>query len=218
MPRAAARSDPHADRPLSVREAAIVAGVAHRRVHRMIDDDLLPRAALVRGGPERRLRPAACAMIRFEAVNGAALTKGLRRRVMRALLEAGAGTDAADGATVFAEGDVTVDLSRALRETARGLEALRCAEAEVVDDPGVRGGLPVLRGTRIGVHEAAGLARSGGVEEALAAYPSLTRERVEAALLYAEAHPRPGRPRRPGPPAPVAAARSSTRMSAAELG
>ena len=214
MSRAAARSDPHADRPLSVREAAVVAGVAHRRVHRMIDDDLLPQAALVQGGPERRLRPAACAMIRFEAANGAALTKELRRRVMRALLDAGEG----EGETVFAAGDVTVDLSRALRETAQGLEALRRAEAEVITDPDVRGGLPVLRGTRIGVHEAAGLARSGGVEEALVAYPSLTRERVEAALLYAEAHPRLGRPRRPGPPAPGAAARSSTRMSAAELG
>ena len=214
MPRAAPRSDPHADRPLSVREAAVVAGVAHRRVHRMIDDDLLPRAALVRGGPERRLRPVACAMIRFEAANGAALTKELRRRVMRALLDAGEG----DGATVFAEGDVTVDLSRALRETARELEALRRAEAEVMEDPDIRGGLPVLRGTRIGVHEAAGLVRSGGVKEALAAYPSLTHERVEAVLLYAEAHPRPGRPRRPGPPAPGAAARSSTRMSAADLG
>ena len=214
MPHADARPDPNADRALTVREAAVVAGVAHRRVHRMIDDDLLPRAALVRGGPERRLRPAACAIIRFEAANGAALTKELRRRVMRALLDAGEG----DGATVFAEGDVTVDLSRALRETARGLEALRRAKAEVVEDPDVRGGLPVLRGTRIGVHEAAGLARAGGLKEALAAYPSLTRERVEAALLYAEAHPRPGRPRRPGLLAPGAAARSSTWISAADLG
>ena len=214
MPRATARSQPRTDRPLSVREAAVVTGVAHRRVHRMIDDELLPRAALVRGGAERRLRPVACALIRFEATNGAALTKGLRRRVMRALLDTGEG----DGATVFADGDVTVDLSRALREAAQGLEALRRAEAEVVQDPDLRGGLPVLRGTRIGVYEAAGPAREGGIEEALAAYPSLTRERVEAALLYAEAHPRPGRPRRPGPPAPDAAARSSTRMSATDLG
>lgn len=61
----------------------------------------------------------------------------------------------------------------------------------VMIDPQVCGGMPVVRGTRIAVHTVASLAGQGAPdEELLEDYPSLTAERLSAALEYARAHPR----------------------------
>lgn len=49
--------------------------------------------------------------------------------------------------------------------------------------------MPVVRGTRIGVYEIAAARAADGLEAAL------TREDVEAADIYAQAHPRMGQPR-----------------------
>ena len=59
----------------------------------------------------------------------------------------------------------------------------------VMIDPQVCGGMPVVRGTRIGVHMLADLAGHGAPdEELLEDYPLLT------ALAYARAHPRRNQP------------------------
>lgn len=55
-------------------------------------------------------------------------------------------------------------------------------------------GVPVLLGTDIPVHLVATLAEAGGVGEAACAYPSLSHEAIGAAVQYARAHPRAGRP------------------------
>jgi len=53
-------------------------------------------------------------------------------------------------------------------------------------DPGVMGGKPCIRGTRITVGLIVGLIAAGrSVDEILAAYPDLTREDISAALTYA---------------------------------
>lgn len=66
----------------------------------------------------------------------------------------------------------------------------------VVLDPAVRAGEPVVRGTRIEVRTLADLARQGASrEELLEDFPALTPESLDAALLHARSHPRPGRPR-----------------------
>jgi uncharacterized protein (DUF433 family) len=68
----------------------------------------------------------------------------------------------------------------------------------VVSDPEIRGGEPVVRGTRIPVHTLAELARQGAPrDELLEDYPSLTPETLDAALLYARMHPERDRPRTP---------------------
>jgi uncharacterized protein (DUF433 family) len=65
-----------------------------------------------------------------------------------------------------------------------------------VSDPEVLGGAPVIRGTRVPVHDvAASIAASAPIERVLAAYPSLDADKVELATLYAEANPLRGRPR-----------------------
>jgi len=76
------------------------------------------------------------------------------------------------------------------------MAALAAAEAEVISDPGIRGGLPVIRGTRIGVYEIADFCKAETDDYILEQFPSLTLKLLEHAKLYANAHPLP---RRPGP-------------------
>jgi hypothetical protein len=52
-------------------------------------------------------------------------------------------------------------------------------------DSDIMGGAPVFRGTRIPIHL---------IAEMIEGCPSLTRETVESAGIYATAHPRRGRP------------------------
>ena len=64
----------------------------------------------------------------------------------------------------------------------------------VTIDKEILQGTPCFTGTRIPVHDiAAMLANGDSVVALLNAYPSLTREQVEAAPSYARAHPLPDR-------------------------
>jgi len=56
----------------------------------------------------------------------------------------------------------------------------------IVVDPGICGGKPTLRGTRIMVTNILGMVAGGyTVNRILQAYPELTHDMVEAALQYA---------------------------------
>ena len=60
----------------------------------------------------------------------------------------------------------------------------------------VLSGTPCFRGTRVAVHDVAEMIANGDdVSAVLAAYPMLTEELVHAAVAYADAYPRRGRPR-----------------------
>ncbi len=76
------------------------------------------------------------------------------------------------------------------------MERLTAARDCVVIDPDVLGGTPVIRGTRIPVHDvAASVAAKIPIGRILAAYPSLDADKIELATIYAEANPARGRPR-----------------------
>jgi uncharacterized protein (DUF433 family) len=56
-------------------------------------------------------------------------------------------------------------------------------------------GEALIKGTDIEVHRIAALLEGGlAVDDILADYPSLTRDAIDTAKLYADAHPKPGRP------------------------
>ena len=60
------------------------------------------------------------------------------------------------------------------------------AEEWIVASPGVLGGKPCIRGTRISVEHVLELLASGASrDDVLRAHPQLTREGFDAALLYA---------------------------------
>lgn len=68
----------------------------------------------------------------------------------------------------------------------------------IESDPQIKGGEPVIRGTRIGVRGVAQRMDEGeGVEVLMEDYPQIPAEAFRAACTYANAHPRRGRPVRP---------------------
>jgi uncharacterized protein (DUF433 family) len=61
-------------------------------------------------------------------------------------------------------------------------------------NPEVMGGTPVVRGSRVPVYTVLRLVERGrSIDEVLKELPYLTREGVEAAVIYARSHPRTGR-------------------------
>lgn len=69
-------------------------------------------------------------------------------------------------------------------------ERLNATSAQVIVDDQILGGTPIIRGTRVPVYDvAASVAAGHPIERILSSYPSLTREQVELASLFAEANP-----------------------------
>lgn len=68
----------------------------------------------------------------------------------------------------------------------------RTARDAVVSDPEILGGVPVLRGTRVPVHDVAASVAAGlPLDRILAAYPSLDADQIELAVIYAQTFPAP---------------------------
>lgn len=188
---------------LTPNEAAVVAGVTLRDVNRVIDERILPeRFYSVADG--RRVHLAACPLVGFYFRAARALTAEERLTLIGRFSERITAPLLARPFEGWAEADWRVDddflsvsLSPFVVEADTRGARLAAARARVVEDPAILSGMPVVRGTRIPVHDlaasvAAGLPREG----ILAAYPGLDAETLDLAMLYAEAHPARGRPRR----------------------
>lgn len=195
------------DRAILVNEAAAVTGIPVRRINRMIDDGILPKSVCVKVGQRRALRASAVPMVGFGASDGTRLSKRMRLEAMRKIgkftkenwpqLRA----DPEHAKPLYIrKGCLVVHLGEPVSAAMAGLNKWEDALRRVVRDPEIRGGLPILRGTRVGVHEIAGALRADGIEMVLEDFPSLCRRDVEAAALYAEAHPKTGRPRKSADP------------------
>lgn len=79
------------------------------------------------------------------------------------------------------------------------LEGIETSEAEELIAPlCIKGGEPVIRGTRIGVRAVAQRIERGDTVQTLTEdYPHVLAEAFETAYTYAKARPRRGRPARP---------------------
>lgn len=177
---------------LTPSEAAAVAGVPVRAVNRAIDEHIIPKR-LVRTDGGRWVRTDACAYIRFFFHAAEKLTADERRRVID-IVEGPHGRPA-KGEVV--DGFLTVNFDRFIEETSARHAMLRRAREFVTEDASSLGGAPVLKGTRIPVHDiAASVAAEIPLDRIKAAYPGLSDEQIELAALYADANPLRGRPRR----------------------
>jgi len=180
-------------------EAAVVSGVPVKTVHREIDEGPL-KPARKRAGSKRALRE--------EDLFYLAVAKGLDTRLVQLTSE---GKDKLHDAIVMYcrkrgpakrkfplfGGGLSLDLKRVLEEVRSRLTRLERARKIVVEDAETRDGEPCIRGTRIGVYEVASmLEQSTSEEEILEGYPSLKREQLELAKIFARAYPRKGRPPR----------------------
>lgn len=183
-------------RPLAVDEVAAVIGVSRNTMIRVVKNGTLPKTVFCRSkgtsAPGRRsmMRPTACPMAYFDVTTGPLLSIQMRRRMIQQIGKILRGS----APNAFFEVDgLRIDLPLSISQAVSRMAALANAESEVMADPRIRDGLPVSRGTRIGVYEIAVLCRSATDEYILEQFPSLTRTRLEHARLYAKAHPLPRR-------------------------
>jgi uncharacterized protein (DUF433 family) len=189
------------ERTFTPSEAAVVSGVPVKTVHREIDEGPL-KPQRKASGRKRSLRE--------EDLFYLAVAKGLDTRLVQLTRE---GKDKLhDAIVVYCRsrkpakkelplfgGRLSLDLKLVLEEVRSRLVRLERARTMVVENPEIRGGEPCIRGTRIGVYEVASMLEQGSSEEEiLEGYPSLKREQLELAKIFAQAYPRKGRP--PGHP------------------
>lgn len=179
------------------REVAVLSHTPLRLVEKAIEEAVIP-VRLLRpstGGRPRRLLP--CYAVGYARLIGRldlSLRRDQKKRLAAALAAFGTAAGIPDRLEIAPA--VEIDTARLLGEVA--IAAARYREARdrlIVSDPGIQGGTPVIRGTRITVYAILGRIDGGeGVEEILEDYPYLTRDAVEAAATYARAHPLVGRP------------------------
>ncbi|WP_295512844.1 DUF433 domain-containing protein [uncultured Sulfitobacter sp.] len=179
-------------RPLTLPEVSAIVNAKRGTIARMISSGFIPKSALTR--PKKNsprtaaplLKPIACPVAYFGLTTGRFLSEKMRHRMIREI------GGIASGRCVnrpFEEGVLRIDLPKSISETVLKMVDLAAAEANVVFDPEMRGGMPVLRGTRIGVYEIADLSTVDPIHNILVNFPSLTEKHLEQAILYAKAHP-----------------------------
>ncbi|HVX33820.1 MAG TPA: DUF433 domain-containing protein [Solirubrobacterales bacterium] len=86
-----------------------------------------------------------------------------------------------------------------LREVVRGVDRyIEDRERFIESNPKIRQGEPVVAGTRLPVYAVAERLKGGdSVADLVEDYPGIPRQAFETARIYAETHPRRGRPARP---------------------
>lgn len=185
---------------LTLTETAFVASVSVRDVNRVIDENILPEGFYTTGNG-RHVRLVACPLVGFYFRSAKALTSEERVSLIRRFSERIAGGistaewRAADW--TIRDGFLTVSLSDFVAEADDRATRLAKAQALIVEDPEILSGTPVLRGTRIPVHDVVASLNAGVARDRiLSAYAGLDEETLDLAALYAEATPVRGRPRR----------------------
>lgn len=188
---------------LTTPEAAVVAGVDVRDVNRVIDEHILPEDLYTNEG-SRRVWAGACALIRFYYGAAPSLTAQERKYAIATLWgEVNTKTTVRPIKTWRDERPdwkiehdfLTLNFDQFIADTLAEHDKLTRARAAVVEDPEILGGTPVIKGTRVPVYDVAASATAGvPMRQLQEAYPSLTRELIELAILYAKATPPRGRP------------------------
>jgi uncharacterized protein (DUF433 family) len=189
---------------LTTPEAAVVAGVEVRDVNRLIDEHILPEE-LYTNEDSRRVWAWACALIRFYYEAAPLLTAQERKYAIDTLC--GEADAKAAVRLIKSWRDkrpdwtiehrfLTLNFDRFIADTLVEHDKLTRARAAVTEDPEILGGIPVIKGTRVPVYDVAASAAAGvPLPQLQNAYPSLTRDLIELAILYAKATPPRGRPR-----------------------
>jgi uncharacterized protein (DUF433 family) len=203
---------------LTTNEAAIAAGVTVAKINRMIDKRILPKV-LYKTSQNRTVRKDACLWIAFYFETEEVLTSAARVKAMRGALAHNHTWTELRHCKFEESRTVQVLLSSIWEDVDRRLSQLKDAQQMVVEDPEILRGTPVIRGTRIPVHDVASLVEAGTpVQEILEIYPKLTPPKIELASIYAKANPQRGRPRRRSFPRSLTVSVSKKRLRGSSLG
>ncbi|HJQ59610.1 MAG TPA: DUF433 domain-containing protein [Vineibacter sp.] len=179
---------------LTAAETHAITGVPLKTVHKLIDERLAP-PLVRRGRRERRLTLPGAVCVKLDTTLPSYLPVALRRSLYRAIgrtpqrlvFEIGAGPVRH-----------VVDIRPVESDVGKALSRYRRAMRLIVEDPEIQGGAATFKGTRLLVHHIAALLRHGTSREELREdYPRLTEAMIEAARIFAIAHPKRGRPKPP---------------------
>jgi uncharacterized protein (DUF433 family) len=191
---------------LTTPEAAVVAGVDVRDVNRLIDERILPEE-LYTNEDSRRVWAGTCVFIRFYYAAASSLTAQERKFAIDTLCREENAKAAVRVIKAWRNARphwtvehrfLTLNFDQFIADTLAEHDKLTFARAAVTEDPDILGGTPVIKGTRVPVHDVAASAAAGlPLSRIKVAYPSLTEELIELAILYAKATPSRGRPRHP---------------------
>ncbi|HEY1808199.1 MAG TPA: DUF433 domain-containing protein [Acidobacteriaceae bacterium] len=178
---------------LTPTEVAIVSGVSVRDVHRVIDEHILPES-FYDTQDARSFKSHACVFIAFYFGAADRLTSEERQRAIT--LASQNSSDVKSRTRTIQDEFLTIDLAPFWKGVDERMVRLNAARAQVVEDNEILSGTPVIKGTRVPVHDVAASVAAGiPMERILSSYPSINREQVELAALFAEANPQRGRPR-----------------------
>jgi uncharacterized protein (DUF433 family) len=178
------------DRCFTPGEAALLSGIALKRVHNAIDKHIVETTS---GGTHASLRSLALdqlLLLKLWAEIGEYLNEERRMKLSAVL----AALPRQSRARI--DPFVTVEIAPARRAIESKLRELEAADSIVERRRSVLRGEPVFKGTRIPVRLIGDMLKDGADEaEILEGYPSLDARKVRLGALWAEAHPRRGRPR-----------------------
>lgn len=174
-------------------EAAAVAEVPVKAVYKTLTERL-PKTSLIQRSGQTYLTPQAVICVRLDYELPKDVPVKVRRFVFGKLKE-GSSNRVEYGTALFS---YVVDAGPTAKTIAGRLQRYRQAMKLIVEDPEIQGGAATFKGTRLLVHHIAELLQQEVPEAELREdYPNLTPAMTEAARIYAQAHPRRGRPRKP---------------------
>jgi uncharacterized protein (DUF433 family) len=188
-------------------EAAFIAGLTDRQMNRVVDERLMPETHFEQRGSNRLFTRLGAAFAKFYFATEDLLIAGARRQVLD---ELSARVDR------LPENDrilslrllnaiswkverqcVEVDVRPFIQEAFDRAKEVDQADALVITDLDIMGGMPVFAGTRVPVEIVrSSLAVGIQLERLKASYPFLTDAHIRSAKIYEQVHPRRGRPRR----------------------
>lgn len=181
----------------TVNEAAFLSGVSRHAVNQAIDRGEIRtrgRENVLRIETDASGRRVGIAELLYLHVQNFLSTKG-RKIVYKKLMRLTVDLDSEPPVIELDDG-VRLDITGSVAEIRARLDALARIKSLVEENPEIRGGEPVFRGTRIPVEMIASFVQQGvPAEEILEDYPALTEESLGAATRYVELYPRRGRPR-----------------------
>jgi uncharacterized protein (DUF433 family) len=172
------------------RQAASLTGLSIKAVNKAIEDRAIPWKAIKDGNDRKRcVSYLGLLCLELQADGLIKLPLNIRKDVFRRVIERHRQRH------IRYESALLIDLYGSRKKMLSQLMKFRKASRMIVSDPEIMRGAPVFRGTRVPVYAIAEMADQGVPSaEILESYPTLREEMLQMATLYANAHPKRGRP------------------------
>ena len=180
----------------SRREAALLAGVPLKAVDKAIEEKIV--RARRSGGAGTLLDADDVMALAVIGRAGFPLRSQAKRKIRRWLQEVQPYASSEKPELQLSD-VVVIRLDPAFRDAFKQLSSYREGRQRFIESNAeIRRGEPVISGTRLPVRAVAERVKGGeAIDDLIEDYPTVPRKAFEAALIYAQAHPRRGRPARP---------------------